>query len=616
MKPSKLSAAEGEAEAQRQPTTFDVVRRVLLEYGRAHAVGYAIVISFMVIVALCTSLSAWIMKDLVNAALGTDNVQSVLYFPLLVAGLFIIKGCFSYLQQVGVARIGARIVADVQRQLYAHLLRMDMAFFQQRSSGELITRMQNGAGAVREAINLVAVTLGRDLLTVIGLCCVMLFQDPVLFFIVLGLAPIAAFALRQLSATAKHVTKSETSGMATIVSLTRETSQGIRMLKSFQLENILQDRMNAATAQLEARRNKLAQIKAAVAPLSEVMSGFGIAAVVLYGTWITQDDPKNIGSLFSFLTALLLAGEPLRRLSRLHIDLATAAERISLMYAIFDTPPVELDDGVGENLVVRDGDIRLRDVTFDYPTGKRALNGINLDIPGGKVTALVGPSGGGKTTILGLLQAFFRPKSGEITIDGVSLRNISLASVRRNISYLDQEAFLFEGTVEDNIVGSCTIRDRARVINAAQMAGADDFIQRMAEGYDTPVRELATNLSGGQRQRIGMARAFYKNAPILLLDEPTSALDSATEAQIRKAVSTFSQGRTTVVVAHRLSTVKSADLIHFIADGTVLESGTHSELLALGGHYASQLRTYLVDDEAEEAENSGSAWSGNGVKVS
>lgn len=591
------------ANAPDKPSTFNVIQRVLLEHGAKHALGYAIVISFMVIVALCTSLSAWIMKDLVNAALGTESVQSALYFPLLVAGLFVIKGCFSYLQQVGVARIGARIVADVQRQLYAHLLRMDIAFFQQRSSAELITRMQNGANAVRQAINLVAVTLGRDLLTVIGLCFVMLFQDPMLFVIVLSMAPVAGLALRKLSAMAKQVTKSETSGMSMIVSLTRETSQGIRMLKSFQLESILQDRMGAATAQVEARRNKLAKIKAAVAPLSEVMSGFGIAAVVLYGTWTTKDDPKNIGSLFSFLTALLLAGEPLRRLSRLHIDLATASERISLMYAIFDKPPVEPEIDVGESLVVRDGDIRFHDVTFDYPQGTRALNGIDLHIPGGKVTALVGPSGGGKTTILGLLQGFFRPTSGDITIDGISLSSVTLASVRQNISYLDQEAFLFEGTVEDNIVGSCAIRDRARVIRAVKLAGADRFIEGMPRGYDTPLRELATNLSGGQRQRIGMARAFYKEAPILLLDEPTSALDNSTEAHIREAVATFSQGRTTVVVAHRLSTVKNANFICFISGGSVLEAGTHSELMALGGHYAQQLNVHLVDDEKDFTVN-------------
>ena len=597
------SATNSKERGGHRPTTFQVVHRVLLEHGRAHATEYAVVLGFMVIVALCTSLSAWIMKDLVNAALGKGDVQSALYFPLIIAGLFLVKGCFSYFQEVGVARIGARIVGDVQRQLYAHLLRMDIAFFQRKSSGDLITRMQNGANAVRDAINLTAVTLGRDLLTVLGLCAVMLMQDPILFFVVLAIVPFAALALRRLSARAKKATKSEAGGMATIVSLTRETSQGVRMLKSFQLERILQNRMNAATADVEARRNKLARIKAAVAPLSEVMSGLAIAAVVLYGSWASQSDPQYIGSLFSFITALLLAGEPLRRLSRLHVDLATAAERISMMYSIFDTPPVEVDDEANLELIVKKGDIRLRDVVFDYAGGKRALNRISLEIPGGKVTALVGPSGGGKTTTLGLLQAFFRPQSGEITVDGMSLREITTSSLRRNIAYLDQEAFLFEGTVEDNIVGSCAVRDRDRAIKAAQMAGADAFVQRMPNGYETPVRELATNLSGGQRQRIGMARAFYKDAPILLLDEPPSALDSATENQIRKALALFSQGRTTVIVAHRLSTVKSADLIHFIADGTVLESGTHSELLALGGHYAAQLRTYLVDDETDVGDD-------------
>jgi subfamily B ATP-binding cassette protein MsbA len=425
----------------------------------------------------------------------------------------------------------------------------------------------------------------------------MVAQDPVLFAIVFTTVPLAAFLLRRLSAMAKKATHSEAGSMATVVSLMRETSQGIRMLKSFQLEDLLKKRMALATRDVENRRNKIARVKAAVAPLSEIMSGLAIAAVVFYGSWKSQSDPKSIGNLFSFITALLLAGEPLRRLSRLHIDLATAAQRISMLYDILDTPAVEIEDSSKGEFAPSKGEIVLRNVSFDYPGGKRALNSTNLTIRGGKTTALVGPSGGGKTTILGLLQGFFQPVDGDVMIDDICIRDISLKSLREKISYLDQEAFLFEGTIEDNIVGSCSARDHDRMVHAAKLAGAEAFILRMKDGYQTQLRELANNLSGGQKQRIGMARALYKDAPILLLDEPTSALDSASEQHIRRSLTSLTRGKTTVIVAHRLSTVKNADYIHVISEGTVVESGTHSELMAIGGYYSTQLRTYVVDDE-------------------
>jgi ATP-binding cassette subfamily B protein len=545
----------------------------------------------MIIVAASTALSAWIMKDLVNSALARSEANSVLYFPLLVCGLFLVKGIFAYLQEVGVAKIGARIVAEVQERLYDHILHMDVGFFQRRSSGDLITRMSNGANAVRDALNLTAVTLGRDLLTVVGLSIVMLVQDPILFAIVITTAPIAVLMLRRLSAMAKKATKSEAGGMAEVVSLTRETSQGIRMLKSFRLEKLLKMRMSAATRAVEEQRNKLARVRAAVAPLSEILSGFAIAAVIFYGAWRSQTDPDSIGRLFSFITALLLAGEPLRRLSRLHVDLATASERIAMLYSILDMPALEAAGRDKPSLLVKEGQIVFDNVTFSYNKAKPVLNAVSLTCPGGKTTAILGVSGGGKTTLLGLLQGFFRPTKGSIRIDGTPIEAVLLTSLRDQIAYLDQEAFLFEGTIEDNIVGSCAVRDANRVAEAATLAGAEQFILSTKQGYQTRVQELGSNFSGGQKQRIAIARAFYKNAPILLLDEPTSALDHEAEVHIRDALKTLSRGRTTIVVSHRLSTVQDADMIYVLAGGEVRESGTHQQLMVRGGIYAVQYKS-------------------------
>lgn len=571
-------------------STYAIVRRVMLEQGSKHVGSYLIVLIFMIIVASCTSLSAWLMKHLVDATMTENATTSPMYYPLLVSGLFIVKGTFSYFQDISVTRIGGRIVNSMQTELYDHLLRMDVAFFHRQSSSDLITRMTNGANAVREVINLIAVTLGRDLLTVLGLCGVMIAQDPLLFLIVLATAPVAGLVLRQLSMAAKDATKSETKGMTEILSLTRETVQGIRMLKAFQLEDVLAKRMKSATAATEHRRNQLARIKASVAPISEILSGIAIGAVVLYATLRSQANPGSIGSFFSFIAALLLAGEPLRRLSRLQIDLTTASERVAMFYDILDRTQMEPTKDDRPALTVTGGDINFKKVTFGYPgSQKNIFSDFSIAFPGGKFTAIVGMSGGGKTTLLSLIQGFFEPRSGSIEIDGVSIDDVSRKSLRSQISYLDQDAFLFEGSIEDNIVGAIENRDPERVVAAAKAANADQFIEALKRGYDTKLRELASNLSGGQKQRIAIARAFYKNAPILLLDEPTSALDSEAELQVRRAISSLAAGKTTVMVAHRLSTVRGADLIHVISEGRVVESGTHDELVGRRGVYARLL---------------------------
>jgi subfamily B ATP-binding cassette protein MsbA len=574
------------ANAPTHPTTLSILRRLLFEHGRSHATGYAIALGFMAVVAACTSLSAWIMKDLVNTAFVDRDRSAMLYFPALVSALFIVKGIFSYFQEITVTRIGGRIVSEVQQRLYDHLLQMDVGFFHRRSSSDLITRITGGAQAARDMINLTAVSLGRDLLTILGLCGVMVAQDPVLFAIVLTTAPFAAMGLKKLAAAAKQAANMETGASGDVLGLTRETSQGIRMLKSFQLEGILKDRMTAATAAVEQQRNALARVKAAVAPLSEVLSGIAIGAVILYATLRSQNDPEMIGRFFSFITALLLAGEPIRRLSRLHIDLAAAGERVRMLYEILDLPPAEPHTKDEPALVVREGAIALNDVCFAYSRDKPVLKGITIAIPAGKITAFVGPSGGGKTTVLGLIQRFYEPSSGTISIDGTPIASVSRESLRRQVSYLDQDAFLFEGTIEDNIVGSSPKRDEIRILEAAQSADADAFIRDLPHGYKTKIRELGANFSGGQRQRIAIARAFYKNAPILLLDEPTSALDSESERQIQASLLKLARSRTTLIVAHRLSTIIGADVIHVVERGNVVESGGHADLIALGGRYA------------------------------
>jgi ATP-binding cassette subfamily B protein len=307
------------------------------------------------------------------------------------------------------------------------------------------------------------------------------------------------------------------------------------------------------------------------------------------------------GQFFAFITALLLTADPARRLSRLQLKLATASIGVRMMYELLDTPPAETDRGAPQDLLVSRGEVRLEDVSFAYAPGTLVLNDLSVVAPPGKTTALVGLSGTGKTTIFNLVQRFWSPQAGRILIDGQPIGERALASVRKQIALVSQDVFLFEGTIGENIkAGQADLRD-ADVIAAARSAHADTFIRAMPQGYDTPVGELGGQLSGGQRQRIALARAFLKNAPIILLDEPTSALDSETEQIIQNALAELTRGRTTIVIAHRLATVANADVIHVLDQGRLIESGTHRDLIQRGGLYAKLYRIQFAESIADKA---------------
>lgn len=310
------------------------------------------------------------------------------------------------------------------------------------------------------------------------------------------------------------------------------------------------------------------------------------------------------GQFFAFITALLLTADPARRLSRLQLRLATAAVGVRSMYELLDTPAAETDPSTKKDLIVSHGAIRLEGVSFSYGPGAKVLDDLRLAVPAGKTTALVGLSGTGKTTIFNLVQRFWVPQTGNILIDGQPIDECALASVRKQMALVSQDVFLFEGTIGENIRAGQREAKEADVIAAARSAHADSFIGAMLKGYDTPVGELGTQLSGGQRQRIALARAFLKDAPIILLDEPTSALDSETEQIIQSALTDLTRGRTTIVIAHRLATVANADVIHVIDQGRLVDTGTHRELIQRGGLYAKLYRIQFADGSVGERTDS------------
>jgi len=566
--------------------TIDILKRLARDYGREYAPQYAVAIVTMMIVAGTTALSAYVMKYVIDTIFVNQNRTALLGITSAILAIFIVKGIAAYASEVIVGIIGNRLVAETQRRMFNHLLKVDVAFFHKFSSSSLVTRLSHNASATRDVLNMISMSFGRDLFTIVGLIGTMIVLDPIMTAISLVGGPIIAIASRKLRQRVQKAAKSEVDSISGIIKATRELSQGTQVVKSFQLENKMRQRAMEAIASVERLNTKMLRIRATVNPMMETAGGFAVAGVVLYAGWRNLYYGDTPGQFFAFITALLMCADPARRLSRVHLQLASAIIGVRMMYELLDTPAKEEEPPGKPELDVSRGNIEFHDVSFSYIHNKPVINGLNLKAPAGKTTALVGLSGGGKTTIFALLQRFREPERGFITIDGQDIADMSLVSVRRNISTVGQDAFLFEGSIMDNIRTGLEDASDEMCIDAAKSANADDFISALPKKYDTQVGELGTQVSGGQRQRIALARAFLKDAPIILLDEPTSALDSQTEEIIQRELKQLTKGRTTLVIAHRLSTILHADLIHVIDAGRVIESGTHDELLAHGGAYS------------------------------
>jgi subfamily B ATP-binding cassette protein MsbA len=563
-----------------------IIARLLREKWRDYAPRYAVAFIFMFIVAGATALSAWLMKDVINKIFVERDQAAVIWLPLVVIVIYVAKGAATYFQEVTMSRIGNRMVAETQKQMFQRIVGQDLSFFSRTPSSELITRLTHNASATREMLQMLATSVGRDLVTLGGLVAVMVIQQPIMFAICAIGAPIGLYAQKNLIKRVQKISRREVLSTGHIVNTMRETAQGIRVVKAFTMEKAMRARMDEAVHKVEERNNKLVAINARSSPIVDTLGGFSFAAVIFYAGWRSLHYGDTPGEFFSFITALLLAYEPARRLSRLQVKLAQTSIGVRMMFELIDAKPTLTDRPDAKDLTVPQGEVRFENVTFGYRPDEPVLKDLSLVSWPGKTTALVGLSGSGKTTLMNLILRFWDPWEGRILIDGQEISHARVASLREKIALVSQDVFLFEGTIRDNIRAGSEGATDAEVIAAAKAAYAHHFIEAMPLGYDTQVGELGAQLSGGQRQRISIARAFLKNAPIILLDEPTSALDSESEQAIQRALIQLTERRTTLVIAHRLATILNADCIYVIDDGQVAESGTHQQLLKTGGIYS------------------------------
>ena len=580
-------------------TTYALVKRLLKESVRPYLkwIGFALVA--MVFVAGATAASAWLMKPVINDVFVAKNKEFLLPISIAVLVTFAIKGIANYVQSVIMHFVGQRIITDTQHRLYGHLTRMDLGFFHQTPTGSLISRFTVDINMMRAAVSNALTGIGKDFLTLIFLVGVMFIQDLYLAVIAFVVFPVAILPIVKLGRRIRKVTVSMQEEQGQFTTILEQSIQGARVVKAYGMEEYEKGRFRKIAERVFQLVFKSLRIRSMASPIMETLGGIAVALVIFYGGFRVIEESMNPGAFFSFITALLLAYEPMKRLANLNASLQEGLASAQRLFGLLDTKPNIIDKLDAATLKIKGGNIVLNQVNFSYTPKHPVINGVSLSVPAGKLVALVGPSGAGKSTILNLIPRFYEVDSGIIKIDGIDVRDATLDSLRGNIALVSQEIILFDDTIRANIAYGRPDASEKEITQAAKNAAAHEFIEAMSNGYDTYVGERGTKVSGGQRQRLAIARAMLKNAPILLLDEATSSLDAESEREVQAALMELMKGRTTLVIAHRLSTVIEADLIHVIDNGKLVESGNHPELLSKNGTYA---RLYALQFKEQQLE--------------
>ncbi|CAD0184446.1 Lipid A export ATP-binding/permease protein MsbA [Ruegeria sp. THAF57] len=572
--------------------------RLISESFFAQGRLYAVAIVAMIAVAVTTAGSAYMMEYIVDAMTSPEMRGWAHLIALGVIGLFLVKAVASYIQAVYLARAGNRIVAVQQEKVYRKLLRHGVSFFSKNESSNLLMRTTQGAQAARKLIDVLVTGFVRDTLTLVGLVIVMVYQQPVLSVMFFIVGPIALMGVRYLLKSVRSIMQAEFKSLAEIIRVLQETSAGIKVIKVFSLEDKMINRMDTAIHKVEQRSNDIARLQSIASPLMEFLAGLAVAGVLIVSTiGLAGTEQPTAGQLMSFITALLMAYEPAKRLSKMRVQIETAMVGVGLLFSLLDQEDTMQESPDAKDLLDGPGEIALRNVTFGYQGSMPVIDDLSLTFEARKTTALVGQSGGGKSTLFGLIMRFYDPDEGSVEIDGQDLRNVSFSSLRRKISYVGQDTFLFSTSIMENLRCSAPDATDEEVIAAAKAAHAHDFISELPKGYDTPVGENGTFLSGGQKQRVAIARAILRKAEILLLDEATSALDAKSESLVKEALDALTKDVTVIVIAHRLSTILEADKIMVVQDGAVVEQGNLDELLHKNGSFRS-----LFDEQFKKRE--------------
>jgi subfamily B ATP-binding cassette protein MsbA len=566
--------------------SIPLITRLLKVYVRPQSRDISLSLALMLVASAMTGAMAQLMEPIIDKVFTARNSDMLLPVALAVLAVFSIRGMTTYGYTVLLNKVGQRIVSTIKNDMFSHLIYADVAFFHRQQSGEFQSRFLSDVYMIRGTLNDALAGMGKNFFTLLFLLGVMFKQDWKLSLVSIFVFPAAGYIVARLGRRLRKVSINMQSTLGEMTAMLGQAFQGNKHIKAYGMEEFEKKRIGGIVENVFNLVHKSFKVSSVATPVAEILSGFAVVAIVLYGGHQVMEGTTTAGKLFSFIAAFLMAFEPMKRLARLNSSTQQGLAAADRLFHMLDTTPTVKDKPDAEMLVLQNPTVVFEDVHFSYADGTEALTGLSFSAPAGKTIALVGESGAGKSTILNLIPRFYDVTGGAIRIDGNDVRDVTLSSLRGNMALVSQDVAIFNDTVRDNIAYGSPQATDAQIEEAAKSAVAHDFIMELQDGYDTFVGENGVKLSGGQRQRIAIARAMLRNAPILLLDEATSALDANSERLVQTALDRLQAGKTTIVVAHRLSTIMNADIIYVMAGGKIIETGDHTSLIAQKGTYA------------------------------
>ena len=580
--------------------TLPLVKRLFNDYVRSYKFYIAMAVICMVFAAATTAANAWIMQPVLDDVFLDKNKDMLMILPIAVLIIAIVKGFSEFGQSVLMLLVGQRTIADIQKDMYASLMKADLSFFHNNPSGNLVARFISDVNRLRHSVTTTLTGIAKDTLTLIFLVALMFYRDWELASIAFLIFPLAIYPITRIGRMMRKISAATQNKIGEFSTLLNQTFQGSRQVKAYGMEGYEGERARDYIDEITRLIFKSSRRSTILRPIMETLGGIAVAGVVLYGGIKVIDGETTPGTFFSFLTAFFLAYRPLKSLAGLNSVLQDGLASAERLFRILDIEPKIQDRDNSKTIENVKGTIEFKNVEFSYENKDYILKKISLLIPRGKKIALVGPSGAGKSTILNLIPRFFEVEKGQVEIDGIDIKEIKIGSLRSSMALVSQEINLFDDTIRSNIAYGKLDSSEEEIIAAAKKSASHDFITKLPNGYNTTVGEHGVKLSGGQRQRIAIARAMLKNAPILLLDEATSSLDTESERYVQEALLELMKNRTTLVIAHRLSTVINADTIYVIDSGKIAESGTHLELLKNEGVYSRLYTQQFAEQEKND----------------